>query len=197
MAHNERTFNPADAHKLEDPARLEWLPPADVLARLPLSPGMNVADIGAGTGYFSLPVARRIAPGGRVFAVDLQPEMLAILRAKMAAGGGVENVEPVEGSASASTLGDGSCDLILIANVWHELDDCGAALAEAFRILRAGGRLALLDWRTDVTRPPGPPLGHRISQEAATRMLIAYGWSVLECGAVGAYSYLLLAAPPR
>ncbi len=80
---NERTFRASEAHKLEDPDRQKWLPVQDVLAALDLRPGMCMADIGAGTGYFTLPAARAVGPQGRVFAVDLQPEMLAKLRGNL------------------------------------------------------------------------------------------------------------------
>ncbi len=72
---NDREFKHTEAHKLEDPERLKWLPPAEILAHLRLGPGMKVADIGAGTGYFSIPIARAVGALGHVFAVDLQPEI--------------------------------------------------------------------------------------------------------------------------
>jgi len=65
---NTRTFKASDAHRLDDPERLKWLPPDEAIQMLSLEPGMTVADIGAGTGYFSLPFARAIAPEGRVLA---------------------------------------------------------------------------------------------------------------------------------
>ena len=80
---NDRVFKHTEAHKLEDPERLKWLPAAEILAHLRVAPGMKVADVGAGTGYFSIPIARAVGALGHVFAVDLQPEMLALLRGKL------------------------------------------------------------------------------------------------------------------
>ncbi len=188
---NERVFNPAEAHKLEDPERPKWLPPGEVLAALKVTPGMVVADIGAGTGYFAPPLADAVAPGGEVHAVDLQPEMLALLSFKLGSGGR-KNIALVEGSTTHSSLPQQSCDLVLLANVWHELDDHRAALREARRILRPGGRVAILDWRPDVTRPPGPPLEHRIAAEDVVRLVEADGWKPRVNRCVGEYSYLLV-----
>lgn len=188
---NERTFNAAGAHKLEDPDRQKWLPAGEVLAALGLRPGMAVADIGAGTGYFALPAARAVGPGGRIFAVDLQPEMLAKLRENLA---GLSNIQPVEGSAHKTTLTDACCDRVLMANVWHELDDHPGALAEVKRLLREEGRLAIVDWRTDVERPPGPPLEHRWTMETTVQTLERTGWSVEHFSHLGSYNYIIVAA---
>ena len=188
---NERTFRPAEAHKLEDPARLKWLPVDAILERLSLRPGLQVADIGAGTGFFAIPMARAVGPDGRVFAVDLQSEMLQLLRHKLTAGTG--NLETLEGSAHQSNLPGESCDLVLVANVWHELDDHPGALAEAARVLRPEGRLAILDWRADAVRPPGPPIDHRWPVEKTIHLLEQNGWTVHNYGAIGSYSYLVVA----
>jgi ubiquinone/menaquinone biosynthesis C-methylase UbiE len=188
---NERTFRSSAAHKLEDPDRQKWLPAEDVLAALDLRAGMCVADIGAGTGYFTLPAARAVGPQGRVFAVDLQPEMLAKVREKLA---GLSHVELVEGTAHKTNLAGASCDRVLVANTWHELDDHPAALDEMKRLLREEGRLAILDWRTDVDRPPGPPLEHRWALERTVQTLERSGWSIESFSHIGDYSYIILAS---
>ncbi|MCX6621141.1 MAG: methyltransferase domain-containing protein [Acidobacteria bacterium] len=151
---NDRTFKAADAHRLEDPERLKWLPPDDAVRALSIAPGMVIADVGAGTGYFTLPFARAVAPGGRVLAVDLQPGMLSLLGAKLEAPGAPGNVELLEGTASRTGIAGLACDLFFLANIWHELDDAEEVLAEAARTLKRAGRIAILDWRPDVDRPP-------------------------------------------
>jgi ubiquinone/menaquinone biosynthesis C-methylase UbiE len=190
---HERRFHPSQAHKLDDPSRLQWLPPAEILAHLHLHPEMVVADIGAGTGYFTLPIARAVQHGGRVLAVDVAPEMLARIQAKVTEAG-MRNVECVEGEASATGLATASCDLALMANVWHEFDDHAAVLAEARRILRAGGRLALLDWRPDAEPDYGPPLAHRISAAAAQQSLAQAGFSTEPASLAGKYAWLVTGA---
>ncbi len=193
MPKHERMFRHEHAHKLEDPDRERWLPSATVVGLLALRPGMQVADVGAGTGYFALPMARAVAPGGRVFAVDVQRAMLDRLAAR---------VEPeaaivlVEGEATRTTLADRGVDLALYANVWHELDDREAALAEAARILRPAGRVAILDWRPDVEQPPGPSLQHRIAAAGVEAMLRSGGWKLDATRTVGLYHYLVAAVRP-
>jgi ubiquinone/menaquinone biosynthesis C-methylase UbiE len=191
---NERTFDAKHAHRLEDPERLTFLPPADVVAALRLRQGMTVADIGAGMGYFALPIAREIGKSGKVLAVDFQVEMLELLRDKLSRSSYPENIELVKGEAASTTLPDRSVDLVFLANVWHELDDHAAVLAEAKRIVRPGGRIAILDWRTDVNQPPRPPLEHRIAPEAVTAGIQKDGWRHISKSNVGLYSYLVQAS---
>jgi ubiquinone/menaquinone biosynthesis C-methylase UbiE len=193
MTDHERMFRHEHAHKLDDPERRTWLPPDEVIRSLALKPGMTVADIGAGTGYFALPLARAVAPAGRVYAVDLQRQMLDRLQEAL---NGELRIELVEAEAVRTTLPGSVADLVFTANVWHELDDQDAALAEFARLLRPGGRLAIVDWRADVTQPPGPPIDHRVSAAALTALLRRRKWSEVSDAAVGLYSYLVMATRP-
>ena len=190
---HDRRFKPTEAHKLEDPERLIWLPPSEVLAHLELRPGLTVADIGAGTGYFAIPIAKAIAPDGKVFAVDVEPQMLDMVRQKLFIAEAPRNIELVQGESTQTNLPDGCADRVLMANVWHEFDDHGAVLREMQRVLRPGGHIAILDWRPDVDHPPGPPLDHRITPEQAIAALTSHHWSVEESCHVGRYSYLVRA----
>ncbi len=191
---NERTFDASQAHRLEDPERFTWLPPDEVIGQLSISPGAVVADIGAGTGYFAFPIAGAVGEGGSVFAVDFQSEMLSHIRTKLARPGSPTNINLVEGEAARTTLPAGSCDVVFMANLWHELDDYPKILREAGRILRQGGTLVIVDWRADIPSPPGPPLEHRVSASQVQVTLRETGWSVLKAGQVGIYSHLLLAS---
>ncbi len=190
---NERTFHHTQAHKLDDPERLRWLPPDDVLGRLPLKKGITVADIGTGTGYFAIPIAQKIGGQGIVYAVDLQQEMLSLLRTKLSALPGPVNVKPVLGDALHTTLASGSCDIVFMSNLWHELDDYPEVLKETARILRPGGSLAILDWSPDFAPPPGPPTDHRIAMDQVRATVQTNGWTVATAGHVGAYSHFVLA----
>jgi ubiquinone/menaquinone biosynthesis C-methylase UbiE len=190
---NDRVFKHTHAHKLEDPERLKWLPPAEVLSRLHLKPGMSVADIGAGTGYFSLPIARAIGDADKVYAVDMQQEMLNLLRQKMELPEAPKNVALYLGAASQLPIPDNSVDLIFYANVWHELDDHDAALREASRVTVPKGRIAILDWRSDKESPPGPPQEHRISAENVVIFLQTTGCQQVSCYTVGQYTYIVTA----
>ena len=157
---NDRVFSHIQAGKLDDPARLKWLPPSEVIAALDIHCGMTVVDVGAGTGYFSIPIADWLGTSGIVHAVDLQPEMLELLKKKLYHGKkNLCKIELLEGSADCVPLPDRSADLVLLANIWHELDSLDAVLKEIRRLLKSGGRLAILDWRAEFSAPPGPPAG--------------------------------------
>jgi ubiquinone/menaquinone biosynthesis C-methylase UbiE len=122
--------------------------------------------------------------------------MLAKLQEKLFAPDAPHNIELIEGDAMSTPLPGAHCDLVLMAHVWPELVNPPAALHEAARILRRGGRLAILDWRTDVHFTPGPLLARRVSVEEVTRVLTAHNWTPTPVIHLGAYSYLLLATPP-
>lgn len=197
MQKNERTFKVADTHKLESPERLQWLPPDEAVRLLGLGDGMTMADVGAGTGYFAVPFARAIAPSGRVFAVEPQPEMLEMLRDKLRQPGMPSNILLLQGTATATQLPSASCDLVFLANVWHELDNHQAALREAARVVTRGGCIGILDWRSDMAGPPGPPTQHRIGIGQVISMLQSERWEVQHSGPVGRYSYIVVASQVR
>jgi ubiquinone/menaquinone biosynthesis C-methylase UbiE len=165
-----------------------------VLKALHLKRGMTVADIGAGTGYFALPIAREVGDSGKVLAVDFQTEMLEHLRRKTSLESSPRNIELVNGQATVTKLRDSSVDLVFLANVWHELDDHAAVLTEAKRILRRSGHIVILDWRPDVPQPPGPPLEHRIAPKAAAATVQQEGWTLISKSDVGEYHYLVQAS---
>lgn len=189
---HSRTFKHTEAHRLDDPQRLEWLPPLEVIAPLHLIAGMKVADVGAGTGYFTLPIARAVSNRGQVFAVDLQPEMLELLRPKIEA----ENISLHQGDASNLPLPNASVDIVFCANVWHELDDPRTALREAARIGAPGGKIAIVDWRSDCAPPPGPPQDHRVSAESIRSFLSDHGCRGISSQNVGRYGYLVIGELP-
>ncbi len=190
---NDRVFKHTHAHKLEDPERLKWLPPSEVFSRLHLIWGSRVADVGAGTGYFSIPIAKAVGDAGKVFAVDVQQEMLDKLRQKLDQPDSPQNISLHLGAATELPLDDGGVDLAFYANIWHELDDHDAALREAIRVTKSTGRIALLDWRSDQESPPGPPQEHRISAETIVSFLQTNGCHRVACYSVGQYSYIVTA----
>jgi ubiquinone/menaquinone biosynthesis C-methylase UbiE len=189
---NERVFKYTEAHKLDDPERLKWLPPSDVLNQLSLRPGMKVADIGAGTGYFSIPISHAVGKSGHVFAVDLQPEMLNLLRNKLSQTKAPGNISLLQGTASKVPLDNGSVDLVFFANIWHELDDHNHDYFEARRIAVPGGRIAILDWHAELAPPPGPPQHQRIPSQTVFSFLECRGKNV-RMSNVGLYGYLAVA----
>ena len=188
-----KLFDISNAARLDAPERLESLPPVEVIDALKIAADDVIADIGAGTGYFALPMAQAAAKG-RVNAVDAQTGMLEMLRSKAM---GFANISLVQGEAEATTLESNSCDLVFLANVWHELDQRKRVLQEALRILKGRGRIAILDWRPDVERLSGPPLEHRIGSELAAAELHLAGFERIATQLIGRYSWLVQAIVPQ
>ena len=192
----DKRFNASQAHRLDAPERRMWLPPDEIVEALHVRVGEMIADIGAGTGYFALPLAKAAGAEGKVYAVDAQEEMLAYLRQKLAAG--MEGrIELVRAEADATGLPDGCCNLVFLANVWHEFADHGAVLREVRRILQRGGRIAILDWRPDVEREAGPPLEHRIPAADAEHTVQAAGFGLTSNAHAGKYSWLVQGELPQ
>ena len=186
----DKRFDPSLAFRLDAPERLIWLPPAEIVGALSVQPGETIADVGAGTGYFSLPLAEAVGPRGKLYAVDAQAEMLSHLRQKLL-DQSVSNVELICAEAESNTLPDESCSLVFLANVWHEFEDRSAVLRESSRILKHRGRIAILDWRPDVEREAGPPLDHRLDSSDAADLLRSAGFHEIATANVGRYSWLV------
>ena len=162
-----RYGNPADLDgyivHLADPARDAWQKPEEVLAALHLGKGQVACDVGSGPGYFTLRLARAVGPGGRVYAVDVEPRILDALREKLAASG-LRNVTPVLALGDDPLLPAAACDLILIVDTYHHFPERVAYLGRLVRALRPGGRIVNVDYHKRET-PVGPPLAHRLSRE--------------------------------
>jgi ubiquinone/menaquinone biosynthesis C-methylase UbiE len=188
---NERRFNPESKEKLESPDRGEQFPVDAILDAAGVCGMLNVADIGAGSGYFTLPIGRRVGRG-KVFAVDASAEMLEVIRGKLAADGAPKNVELVAAEDSATGLTEASCDLIFLSAVWHEIDDHAAALREFSRIAAPNAKLAIVDWSPDATPPPGPPLEHRIARAEVESAIEEGGWGVVKSDVVTASTYIVV-----
>jgi ubiquinone/menaquinone biosynthesis C-methylase UbiE len=144
-----------------------------LIANLPLEPDFVVADIGAGTGYFSLPIAARV-PQGRVLAVDIQPEMLEIISSRIVQSG-IANVEPVLGGIDSPNLAASSIDLAFIVDAYHEFShpfEMGQGLFEA---LKPGGQLVLIEYRGEDASVPIKRL-HKMTAQQAGKEIRALGF---------------------
>lgn len=152
---------------LERPAR-EHEERTDLLVEaLELAPGEVVADIGAGTGYLARRMAVRVAPGGRIYAVDVQPRMVELLRQQVASAG-LANVEPRLGAVDDVGLPAGSVDIAVMVDVYHELEYPFEVLASIIRALKPGGRVVFVEYRAEDPRVPIKPL-HRMSEAQIRR----------------------------
>jgi ubiquinone/menaquinone biosynthesis C-methylase UbiE len=151
---------------LDRPEREAREQPEHVLDALRLAPDMTVADVGAGTGYFTLRLARRVA---HVIATDVQPEMLATLRSRL---GDIANVQLVQAGAHDAALPAACCDVVLMVDVYHELADPPAIVSGIARALRPGGRLVLVEYRGEDPAVPIKP-EHKMTLAQLQRELTA------------------------
>jgi len=151
-----------------------------MIAALGLEPGQTVCDLGCGVGAITLPLARRLVsadpdgPVGRVLAVDIQPEMLAGLR-RRAEEAGITNVEPLLGGPADPHLPRGSCDLVLMVDVYHELGYPERVLAAVRAALKPRGRLVLVEFRGEDPEVPIKP-EHKMTRAQVQRELGANGF---------------------
>ena len=132
-----------------------------LVEELRVQPGHVVADIGAGSGYFSRRLARKVGARGRVLAVDIQPEMLELLTNQMA-GLNITNVQPILGTITDPKLPDAAVDLVLMVDVYHEFDHPYEMMAAIVRSLKPGGRVAFVEFRAEDPDVPIKPL-HKMS----------------------------------
>ena len=160
--HMEHRFDDPEAlsRRFDAPARDSWQLPDRVIATLALKPGQSVADIGAGTGYFSMRLAKSAA-APKVYAVDIEPAMVTYLRDR-AAKERTPNVIAVQGAAESPNLPE-AVDVVLIVDTYHHIGDRVAYFRGLAKSLKPGGRVAIIDFRPD--SPEGPPAEFRFSPE--------------------------------
>ncbi len=187
--HRTHRFDPANVARLLGDERRALLPPLETLRAAGLAPGQTVVDLGCGPGYFTIPAAELVGEQGRVYGVDVQPEMVAACR-RRAAEAGATRVEVVRSDESRVPLPDAIADRVLLAFVLHEADDQQALLGEVRRLLKPGGEVACIEWRKQ-EGPPGPPREHRLSEEEAAALAAAAGLRVIGRRALNDYHYLL------
>lgn len=150
--------------------------PETALDKIGLKPGMTVADVGAGSGYFTVRLAKRVGDTGNVLAVEIQPEMLSILRGRLAKEK-ITNVDPVLGTEADPKLPSASVQLILMVDVYHEFSQPQKMLRCLYKALRNDGRLVLLEYRKE---DPHIPIRaeHKMSIEEARMELEAEGFKL-------------------
>lgn len=148
---------------LDRPEREQEERPAKLLEALKIKPGDVLADIGAGSGYFTFRLSERVGARGKVYAVDIQPEMLALIRQRMKTRG-FANIEPILGTITDPKLPAEAIDLILMVDVYHEFSHPYEMTTAMVRALKPGGRLVFVEYRLE---DPDVPikLVHKMSQK--------------------------------
>ena len=174
------------AHSSQD--RRTWYDSDDILDAIGVKPGLVCADLGCGAGEFTFPLARRVGSDGRVYAVDVSVSALDQLKIKKPGA----NIVTLRADLTETRLPAASCDLALLAFSLTGTLDPGAVLAEAARLLKPDGRLAVVDWRP-VPPPPGPPMDRRIRSDRMQRLLESHGFVAAQRLREGAVFYTLVA----
>lgn len=196
----DRRFDPEKVARLDAPERRLSIPPAAIVAAVAPRPGEAIADLGAGTGYFLWPLVEALAGEGTFFAVDSSPIMLEHLRARAADHALGARVTPVLSSDEQVPLEEASLDAIVVGSVYHELTRRPAFLRSLRRLLRAEGRLVVIDWRPlaeGEERVAGPPADHRLAETQVHGELEEAGYTVESHPEHFASLYCLVAHPPR
>jgi ubiquinone/menaquinone biosynthesis C-methylase UbiE len=159
-------------------SREEEEQPEAMLDALKIAPGSTVADVGAGVGYTSLRMARRVGPKGRVLATDIQPQMLQMLVSN-ARTADVKNIRPIRSTATDPKLPEGGVDLILMVDVYHECTHPEATLQGLRKALKPGGRLVLVEFRGEDPDVPIKP-EHKMTFAQVRREIEPQGFTFKE-----------------
>jgi ubiquinone/menaquinone biosynthesis C-methylase UbiE len=170
---NHKKFDPKKLEKLNDPRRLQFQDPAAIWQELGLEAPRVLVDIGAGTGFFARPFSEAMDQG-LVYACDTSEEMLIWLKDHLPPHL-KDRVVPVLMEESSVPLPDGLADLVYMINLHHELDSPELLLAEARRLLKNGGLVAVIDWKKEETGQ-GPPMAIRIPVEEVLSQMEAAGF---------------------
>lgn len=159
-------FNPAHIEKLLRKDRLGKLTPEELLRSAGLKQGDTLADIGCGPGYFAVPAAAIVGPGGTVYAIDTQKEMLDALKERKPPG----NVVPILSSEHSIPVEGGCADMALVAYALHEASDKALFIKEVRRVLKDGGHIVVLDWKKQ-EEEHGPPASDRLTEAEVEDLL--------------------------
>jgi ubiquinone/menaquinone biosynthesis C-methylase UbiE len=178
---------------LEDPRRDEYQKPHEVLAALALKPGETIADIGSGSGYFTLRFAAHVGETGRVFAVDVDPDMVRHLNRRLR-DAGVRNVQTVLAEPDDPLLPDRSVDRFVVVNTWHHIEKPAEYLALMKRMLKPGGQVVMIDFHKREL-PFGPPLEMKIAREDLVAQMAAHGFKLAREHAFLPHQYFLVFTP--
>jgi predicted methyltransferase len=162
-----RLFPPQDLGLLEAPDRDQWQRPDQIMDALGIGEASVVADLGAGSGWFTVRLARRVGPNGLVYAQDVQPEMLAAISRRVQREG-MRNVRPVLGRGSDPRLPARTLDAIVMVEVAHQIEDRVTLFRELRNALKPQGRLGVIDYRLN-GGGPGPDMDERVDPDVIVK----------------------------
>jgi ubiquinone/menaquinone biosynthesis C-methylase UbiE len=188
--HPGRLFPPSDLGLLDAPDRDLWQRPDQIMDAMGIADASVVADIGAGSGWFTLRLARRVGPRGLVYAEDVQKEMITAISRRVGREG-FNNVRPWLGSNNDPRLPAGSIDAILVVDAYHEIADRVTMLSNLAKSLKPQGRLGIVDFRLDGTGP-GPAPDERVSPDVVVNDANKAGLKLIRQESFLPYQYFLI-----
>lgn len=176
MGFEEGVFDVKQASKLDNPDRVKELRPQQLLAEVAgITRGMVCVDFGSGTGTFALPMAKMVGSKDKVYAVDRSVEMFERVRLKNPPA----NLVLLQREVEKTGLDSGIADVCLLAFILHELESRDSIISEAFRLLKSGGRLVVVEWKPELDSK-GPPKSVRIKREQMKSLLKQVGLDWIE-----------------
>ena len=170
-----------------------FLDPQALLRNVPLAPGMVVADFGCGNGYYSIAAASKVGQKGQVFAIDIMPEALS-QTATLAKMEGLRNIVmrqcDLEKFGGCSDLPETSCDLVIVASLLHQIEKKDNAVREAYRALKTGGKILVVEWLPEAKLGPAPQ--DRLQATEIKTLLEKNGFRPVKELPAGAFHYAWL-----
>ena len=175
--------------------RKVWQNAEEILQQLGITEGMTVADLACGPGYFTLPMARLVGGSGTVYAVDSSSTMLKHLKQNVTKGLPIDlrkTIVLMENDVTRTEIPENSVDVILMANIIHDLEDVRSFSMEVKRILKPQATAVDIDWHKRETESNGPPLQRRLSEDESRNLLTENGFRVKKAIYAGPYHYGLV-----
>ena len=191
-AQHTRLFRPEDLGELEGPDRDEWQRPDKIMDALGVGEASVVADLGAGSGWFTTRLAHRVGPNGIVYAEDVQPQMILSIASRVS---GLKNVKTVLGTSDDPRLPE-PVDAMLIVDAYHEMEHPVILLRNAAKYLKPQGRIGIVDFTKD-GGGPGPAMEERIDPERVIRDAQAAGLMLRSRETFLKYQYMLVFEKPQ
>ena len=191
-----RLFPPEQLNQLEGPDRDEWQQPDRVMDALGIADGSRVADLGAGGGWFTVRLARRVGPNGRVYAEDIQSQMIDAIKRRISREG-LANVETVLGTPVDPKLPPASLDAALMVDAYHEAEQPVTLLRNVGRALKPTGTIGIVNYKND-GGGPGPPMEERVDPGKVIADAKAAGLELRKHETFLRYQYMLIfGLPPK
>jgi ubiquinone/menaquinone biosynthesis C-methylase UbiE len=175
---------------LEDPARDAYQKPHEVVTSLGLREGETIADIGAGSGYFAFRFSRHVGANGRIYAVDINPDMIVYMNRRIR-DMNVKNMVTVLSAPDDPLLMDGSIDRFFICETWHHIQNQAKYLALMKKMLKPGGQVIMIDFQKR-NLPVGPPIEMKIAREVVIKQLQEAGFQLEKENTFLPYHYFLV-----